>query len=277
MDYRTVWNVILNNVLALTILIIILTSIVSAFIRQRSRDRCLHDFENYFVTLIMKNGRTINGKLKLYSSGMELKFKEPLNNKYSYIVSYAELERDMQALHRYHWDLTPKNMKQREKSIKKTYRPNIIRRTRRSLRNIVNTLRDAFNKSLTLFIGSMGNRIAGGRATQDMTSVGTSLVDMFVNAYDSVLEKYIGRKIVVQIEENGKFNEYEGVLKEYTAKYMELLNVKYDFTGDRGKNTLKRDLKKPVYIDIIAPRSVMKIRYGGKPERLSLRDMFGLS
>ena len=97
------------------------------------------------------------------------------------------------------------------------------------MRNSVNTLRDAFNKSINLFFGQIGGKIAGGRATQDLTSVGSSIVNVFGNTYEAVLEKYIGRNVVVEIVENDGKRDYAGILKEYTARYLELLNVHYDF------------------------------------------------
>lgn len=348
MESKSIWMILLDNVLAFTIVIIILASVINAFFRQRSRDKCLKDFKDFFITLIMKNGKTVWGKMKLFSSGVELEYKQPYYNEkdshyeHSYIILHDELESNIQAIHRYHWDITPKNKKQRNRSIKRTYKPNIFRRFGRGLRNIINTLKDAFNKSLNLIIGQIGGKIAGGKATQDITSVGSSIIDVVGNAYDPILEKYIGRKIIMEINENGTLREYEGILKEYTTKYMELVNVKYNFEfeielskistnneffkivfnkksnfileinnstptellfatvkgsdfGEDISKTLKPNekiefslekykkikelklvFKTSRYIDIITPRSLIKVKHGSKKEQLSIKEMLGL-
>jgi hypothetical protein len=195
MTAKDIWTMLLDNVLALTIVLIILTSILNAFISHRSRDKCLKDFRAFLVTLLLKNGKTILGKMKLFSSGIELEYQQPDYSEVdgycrnSYIIMNAALEADIQAIHRYHWDLTPKNKKLREKSIRRSYKPNLFRRIGRTMRNSVNTLRDAFNKSISLFFGQIGGKIAGGRATQELTSVGSSIVNVFGNTYEAVLEK----------------------------------------------------------------------------------------
>lgn len=228
-------TLILDNVLALTIIIIFFTALLNTFIKQRSRDKCLKDFKDNYVTFKLKNGKAIWGRLKLYSTDVELMYKNAFYDdtdghyEYSYIMSEAELDANIHAIHRYHWDLTHKNKKKREKSIKRSYNPNIFRRFGRGFRNVVNTFKDAFNKSLKLFIGQFGSKIAGGKANKEITSVGSSILGSMGNAYDSILEKYIGKIVIAELKTNGTIKEYEGILKEYTAKYIELLNLKYDF------------------------------------------------
>ncbi len=240
----TFWSIILENVLALTIVIIFLTAVINAFIKQRSRDRCLKDFKDFHVTIKLKDGTAVWGKLILFSNAMELIYKNAYYDntdghyEYSYIMIESEFESTVTALHRYHWDLTPKNKKRREHSIKVTYRPSIFRRFGRSMRNIINTFKDAFNKSFSLFMGQVGGKIAGGKATGELTSVGSSLIGMAGNAYEAVLEKYIGRKVIADIKEGDIIKEYEGILKEYTSKYIELLNVEYRFNFEIKENKI---------------------------------------
>jgi small nuclear ribonucleoprotein (snRNP)-like protein len=240
----TFWSILLENVLALTIVIIFLTAVINAFIKQRSRDKCLKDFKDYHITIKLKDRSAVWGKLILYSNAMELIYKNAYYDdtdghyEYSYIMTQSEFESTVTALHRYHWDLTPKNKKRREHSIKVTYRPSIFRRFGRSMRNIINTFKDAFNKSFSLFMGQFGGKIAGGKATGELTSVGSSLIGMAGNAYEAVLEKYIGRKVIADIKEGDVIKEYEGILKEYTSKYIELLNVEYKFTFEIKENKI---------------------------------------
>ena len=124
MAVKDILTTLLDNVLALTIVLIILTSIINAFIRHRSRDKCLKDFSGFFVTLLLKNGKAIRGKMKLFSSSMELDYQQPESQEQdgyrrnSYIMMNDELEADIQAIHRYHWDLTPKTKGSEKKALK---------------------------------------------------------------------------------------------------------------------------------------------------------------
>jgi hypothetical protein len=46
------------------------------------------------------------------------------------------------------------------------------------------------------------------------------------NAYEPILERYTGHYVVLEILRDGVWEEEYGILKEYSAKYVELLNVK---------------------------------------------------
>jgi hypothetical protein len=41
------------------------------------------------------------------------------------------------------------------------------------------------------------------------------------------LEKYIGHKVVLELVKGEKIYEYSGVLKEYTADFIEIMDVSY--------------------------------------------------
>jgi len=245
---KNIFTTLMENVLAITIFIIFVSAIISAFIKQRAQDKCLKDFRGFHVTFILQDNIKIWGKLNLYSSGVELEYKEPFFNskdnhlEHSYIIYQEELDANIQAIHRYHWNLTPKNKKRRKRDIKTTYKPNIFRKLARKIRNIINTLKDAFNKSLNLFLGQISSKIGGNKATtQELSTMGTTLISAVEHAYDDILEKHIGKKVIVEIKEKEEIKEYEGILKEYTAKYMELLNVLYEYSGSIKVNKIKLD------------------------------------
>ena len=233
MKIQIFFKTIIDNALALTIIIVFLTAIINAFIRQRSKDKCLKDFEGYQVTLHLKNGKTVWGNLKIYSTDLELIYPKAYfdeKNKHfecSYIISNIELDADLHSIHRYYWDLSKKNEIRRIKSIKKINSQNIFRIILRKTRNIINTLKDAFNKSINAFLGHYTSKIAGGKITGELSQFSNEIINNVKNSYDSILEKYIGKIIIAEIiDEKGK-TEYEGILKDYTAKYIELLNVNY--------------------------------------------------
>jgi hypothetical protein len=52
-----------------------------------------------------------------------------------------------------------------------------------------------------------------------MGSVGTS--------YEPLLERHIGRKVVLELIKGDKIFEYPGVLKDYTSEFIEIMDVDY--------------------------------------------------
>jgi hypothetical protein len=70
-----------------------------------------------------------------------------------------------------------------------------------------------------------------------------SIFGTSANEYNPVFEKYIGKKVIAEIREDDITKKYEGILKDYTGKYIELLNVHYDFlfeiTGRALSDTLE--------------------------------------
>ena len=82
------------------------------------------------------------------------------------------------------------------------------------------------------------------RMKQDlMSSAGTS--------YEPLLEKYIGHKVVFEMVAGDKICKYRGVLKDYTADFIEIMDVDYI-----GKDT---DTARKV--DLVIPRKHGLVRH----------------
>jgi len=64
---------------------------------------------------------------------------------------------------------------------------------------------------------------------QQLTTSGVQLLSGTLgNAYEPILERYIGQYVVLEITRGDTVEEEYGILKEYSAKYVELLNVKVE-------------------------------------------------
>jgi len=59
------------NAFALTFIFIVVVTLVVAFIRGRSKDRCLKDFSGNIITLEKTTGKLIWGQLKIENTGAE--------------------------------------------------------------------------------------------------------------------------------------------------------------------------------------------------------------
>ena len=51
-------------------------------------------------------------------------------------------------------------------------------------------------------------------------------------SFEPLLEKYIGRKVVLELAKGDKTFEYCGVLKDYTAEFIEIMDVNYKVKED---------------------------------------------
>ena len=76
-----------------------------------------------------------------------------------------------------------------------------------------------------------------------MSSAGTS--------YEPLLEKYIGHKVVLEMIAGDKICKYRGVLKDYTAEFIEIMDV--DYTPKETDTARK--------VDLVIPRKHALVRH----------------
>ena len=120
---------------AITILFIIFAAGIGAFIRKRSRDKCLRDFEHNTVTLEDLSGKTVWGKLRVENTGLEFVYKEKQKDadgheEASYILYKYEFP-NIQAVIRFLDELDEKHKKERQEELERTYHPKWPRRFKR--------------------------------------------------------------------------------------------------------------------------------------------------
>lgn len=250
------------NSLTITIIFIILSTLIAAFVRGRKKDKCLVDFRNDTVTLEQVNGKMVCGKLTVENTGMELLYKEKQkdaagHDEASYLLYKHEFG-NIQAILRFHDDLDQKNRKDREKELKKIYHPGFFRRLNRKTLNIFRTIRDSVAEVINVLI-SQAKKVgpAGGVLTsQDkhVTQIKQELMGSVATSYEPLLEKYIGHKVVLEIIKGDKIVEYPGVLKDYTADFIAILDANYQIKD--GEPMRKAD--------IVVPRKIGIVRHVGE-------------
>jgi len=85
--------------------------------------------------------------------------------------------------------------------------------------------------------------VPSGFRAELMASAGTS--------FEPLLERYIGRKVVLEMMKGDKIFEYCGVLKEYTAEFIEIMDVNYAAKLGQPARTA----------DLVVPRKYGLIRH----------------
>ncbi len=226
-----------TTLLLLTILFIFISAIVGAIVARRRRDRCLTLLDDYHITMSMADGQVIWGDLRVYSQGIELEYDTPYRSrqgviKSSYLLYQPEMEQVV-AFCRYVGHLTDGEQQTRMRQVEARFRPSLIRRVRRSMVNVLNTIRDAFTQAMNAFLGQMAK--VGGKtsvaASQkgEMEKVGKTLMGAVGNAYEPMLERQIGKPIVIEVtgfsHPDGTNLELCGYLAEYSDKYLAVFNV----------------------------------------------------
>jgi len=251
-----------DSATAITILFIIFAAGLGAFIRKRSRDKCLRDFEQNMVTLEDTAGKTIWGKLRVENTGLEFVYPQKQKDtdgheEASYILYKYEYP-NIGAVIRFHDDLNESNKKARDKELKRTYHPGFWRRQKRRIMNVFRTVRDSVVEIVNLVISQAKKATPAGKmlTSQDkyVSQMKQELMGSVGTSFEPLLERYIGHKVVLEMIKGDKIFEYCGVLKEYTAEFIEIMEVNYKTTEDQPTRTA----------DLVVPRKRGLIRHLGE-------------
>ena len=246
----------MENTFLFTIVGLAVVTLAGTFVSGRMRDRCLKGFDKFFVTLEVTDGKTVWGTLGVHTTGIELTYPSDYLDRdhveSSFLLYSEEFDSKMFLLARYHSDLDQKARKRRDKILGKTYRPNLFRRTWRSVRNAANTVKDTLNKLVSMVVGQAthGTKLGGKLvATQqaEFTKLGQTVMGSVGASYDPMLEKRVGTKVVFELNRGGNVTEHVGILKEYSSSFIEMLDVDYPSHAtakvDRGMaRMLSRDV-----------------------------------
>lgn len=225
----------------ITLAVIFLTGVVTTIATKWMRDKCLKLFDGYHVTLESLRGGTDWGRFRAMSSGIELLYDHPYTDtrgrkKTSLLIYGSEVEPRMLTLFRYHDELTQEQQKDRLLQVHRTFNPGFRRRIARGIRNILNTLRDAFGAAIGAVIGQAQklhptNVVLSTQATQ-VTQIGQTLLgSAAANAYEPLLEQYIGQPVILEVVDpvnpNNATQQYPGYLADYTQQFIAVLNVEH--------------------------------------------------
>ncbi|MHC4087111.1 MAG: hypothetical protein ACYSWZ_16940 [Planctomycetota bacterium] len=247
---------------AITIIFIVLATGIAAFIRRRSRDKCLKDFARNMVTLEEISGKIIWGKLRVENTGLEFVYstthKDQQGHEETSYILYKHEYPNVAALIRYHDQLSDRNKKEREKELKRTYHPTLLRRLKRKTANVFKTVRDSVMEVVNLLISQAKKATPAGAvlSSQDkyVTQMKQELMGSMGASYEPLLERYIGNRVVLELIRGDKIFEYCGVLKEYTADFIEVMDVDYEAKEDEPAKKA----------DLVVPRKYGVIRHLGE-------------
>jgi hypothetical protein len=213
--------------------LIILITMFGAYLRSSRRDQCLKAFEHYHVTLERANGKVIWGELELESSGFELLYRDSIqdtNHLESSYVMYGSEFGEIQAIYRYVDDLSPEDLAQRTRDLKRYFHPGPLVRIARSAQHFFTLAGDSLTEVLGMVMGRLrkpAGRYIGEVTDDQFLRFSTAVVGSVGTTYDPLLERFVGQKIVVELLEGDSSHEHVAVFKNYSADFFELLDVQY--------------------------------------------------
>ncbi|MBA7589667.1 hypothetical protein ES708_31756 [subsurface metagenome] len=247
---------------AITIIFIILATVIAAFVRRKSRDKCLKDFLHDLITLEETTGKIIRGKLRVENTGLEFtyptNYKDENGHKKASYILYKYEYSNIRALIRYHDELNEGAKKDREKELKRTYHPRFLRKLKRKIQNVFKTVKDSVMEVMNMLISQAKKTTPAGAVltSQDkhVSQIQKELMGSVGTSFEPLLERYIGHRVVLELIKGEKLFKYSGVLKDYTAEFIEIMDIDYTITKDQPVRKA----------DLVVPRKYGVVRHLGE-------------
>jgi len=215
----------------LPLILLFLSALLGAVIKRRSCDHCLKKFNGQKVLFPFQDGEWICGKLEVFAQGVELQSVGD--------SVIDELKIRSRIIHSLEVDKIPFFIRQApdpdtrlwvlwKKERERLLHPPLRDRIKRSVLNSFNMLRDSFGQAFRAIIGTMSKDTRLGKAKdsekrfQEMQS---NLTEMVPNAWEPILEKYLGQRVAIEREIEGTIYSESGILEDYSSKYLLLRDV----------------------------------------------------
>jgi len=219
--------------LLVTIVLIFCGTSFVGYVRSRITDRCLRSFHGFHVTLRRVDGRQAWGRMDLSPGGIEFTFPEREADdeqlKTSYLL-YASEYRLIQGLYRYADRLTDAERRRRDADIARSFHPGPLRRLARRFRNFLGSATDSLRDVLAIVLGRVQKtqeRFVAAEGTDALTKLGGNVLTEVSSTHDPLLERQIGRRVVLEAIEGDVIHEHVGIFKEYSSEFLHLLDVQY--------------------------------------------------
>lgn len=221
-----------------SILLVFLVGLMGAWLRSRRRDPCLASFEGYHVTLELADGRLIWGVLDVTPTGLELQYRQAVHDDQhveSSFILYGNEYASIQAIYRYADELEKEKQEERKHAIARAFHPSPPRYLARKLRNFLTTAGESFNEVLGMVIGRVkkpAGRYITDAGESQLRQLGSNVIGHVGGPYDPLLERFIGKKVVLEVSEQGERHEHVGIFKNYSPDFIEVLDVQFPYRLD---------------------------------------------
>jgi len=244
----------MDSIFYITIIFVFAAALISFIIQRWALDRCLKHFRDFHVSVEQEEEDPVWGELTVYPGGIEILYSEARsddsgNTETSYILFEDQMEK-ITAIERYHEELDEEDQARRLKDVNSLKRRGLFKRIGRMLRNLSNAFKDAISQAMGLFVSQARGKASSSMAkSQDagIKKIGDETLGAVGNRFEPILERYIGSKVIVEAKNGDGLSRHEGILKEYSSDWIELLECRekhetYFLVSDSERLRLNRDI-----------------------------------
>ena len=244
----------MDNIFYITIFFVFAAALVSFIIQRWALDRCLKHFRDFHVSVEQEKEDPVWGELTVYPGGIEIIYSEARcddtgNTETSYILFENQMAK-ITAIERYHEELDEADQARRLKDVNSLKKRGLFKKLGRMLRNLSNAFKDAISQAMGLIVSQTRGKASSSMAkSQDagIKKIGDETLGAVGNRFEPILERYIGSKVIVEAKNGDGLARHEGILKEYSSDWIELLECRekhetYFLVSDSERLRLNRDI-----------------------------------
>ena len=215
----------------LPLLFLFASALLGTILKRRAKDHCLKKFEGHYTILPSLSGEMIQGFLSVYAQGIQLlypqKIKKDIGMIDSFVLHPAEIEKipylirpapDPETRAGFKWS----------QEMHRILQPNFLQKSQRLILTFYNMLKDAFGQAAKAIIGALSKDTSISKvkdSNKRIEEVRSGLTELVPNAWEPILEKYRGRRVVIERKGADGMVYESGVLEDYSSKYLLLREV----------------------------------------------------
>jgi len=127
----------------------------------------------------------------------------------------------------FRYTLSRKELEKRWKEVRRLYSLSLLKRIKRKIYNGLAYVKDKIGSAISGTTTPLLTQLTP-ELRKSVTDIQTKMISTIGSTYDSLLEDSIGRLITIQIVDvDGETKFYQGILREYSGKYILLYDVDY--------------------------------------------------
>ena len=250
----------------LPLLFLFASALLGTVLKRRAKDHCLKKFEGCTTILPSLSGEMIEGILSVYAQGLQIlypkKIKQEVGMLDSFVLHPPEVEKipylirptpDPETRAGFEWS----------QEMHKILHPNFLQKTQRLILTFYNMLKDAFGQAAKAIIGALSKDTSFSKvkdSNKRIEEVRSGLTELVPNAWEPILEKYRGRRVVIERKGADSIIYESGVLEDYSSKYLLLREVVIN-EPELLKKISQLQNKKSFGFDILFSRKIAIIRH----------------
>jgi hypothetical protein len=218
----------------LPLLFLFVSALVGTILKRRSCDHCLKKFEGSKVILSDSLGVFHRGFLCVFAQGLEIVFSDSgnkENGKINSLIIHPKEVNEIPFLVRPAPDGDTITGLAWRQELNRILHPSLWDRICRLSLNFYNMLRDAFGQAAKTILGAVSKDTTVGQvknADKQINKIGSELNTLVPNAWEPVLEKHRGRRIIVERKCKTGLIKESGILEDYSPQFLLVRNVFID-------------------------------------------------